>query len=102
MPVTRADLLAILHGITAEGHSRTVAVAVRHLVFGKALLDLCNHFRFWEKLVGTAFDIAFRELDGSLYRLFRCQLSPGHMGLSSIHLGASGHLLPVEWVTVRF
>jgi len=94
MPVTRADLLAILHGITAEGHSRTVAVAVRHLVFGKALLDLCNHFRFWEKLVGTAFDIAFRELDGSLYRLFRCQLSPGHMGLSSIHLGASGHLLP--------
>ena len=94
MPITWADLLAILHGITAEGHSRTVAVAVYHLVFGKALLDLRNHFRFGKKLVCAAFDVAFRELDRSLYRLFLCQLSPGHMGLSSVHLGASGHLLP--------
>jgi hypothetical protein len=66
MPVARADLFAILHGIAAEGHSRTVSIAVDDLVLGKALLDLRNHFRFGEKLVCAAFDVAFRELDRSL------------------------------------
>jgi|GEM_PF-4235366 hypothetical protein len=33
MPVAGTDLLAILHGIAAQGHSRTVAVSVLDLVF---------------------------------------------------------------------
>jgi len=82
MPVARTDLLAILHGIAAQGHSRTVAVAVFHLVFCQAVLNFRNHFWLREKFVRSPLYIALRELDSSLKRLFRCQLSPGHSGLS--------------------
>jgi|TARA_B100000959_G_scaffold278601_1_gene337246 hypothetical protein len=66
MPVAGANLLAILHGIAAQGHSRTVAVAVLDLVFGKPALDLCDHFRFGKELIRTPRHVAFRELDRSL------------------------------------
>jgi len=66
MPVARADLLAILHGIAAQGHSRTVPVTVLDLVFGQPALNLRHHFGLGKELIRTPLYIAFRELDGSL------------------------------------
>ena len=44
VPVTGADLLAILNGIAAQGHSGTVPVAVKPLVVRKPLLDHLDNF----------------------------------------------------------
>ena len=79
--IAGADLLAILHGIASEGHSRTVAIAVRDLVLGEAFLDDANNVRFGEELVRTARDVTFRELNGPLQRLFRCQVFLCHLDL---------------------
>ena len=53
MPLAWAYLLAILHGIAAEGHSGTVPVPVQPLVLGQALLDDPDDVRLWEELVRT-------------------------------------------------
>jgi hypothetical protein len=66
MPVARADLLAILHGIAAQGHSRTVAVAVLDLVFRKTALNLRDYFRLGKELVRSPLYVALGELDRSL------------------------------------
>jgi len=58
MPVAGADLLAILHGIAAQGHSRAVTVAVFDLVLGKPALHFSYHFWFGEKLVRATFRVA--------------------------------------------
>jgi hypothetical protein len=75
MPVAGAYLLAVLNGIAAQGHSRTIAVSVVNLVFGQPLLNHLHHFLFREKLVGAAFHVFFGKVLGSLERLVKGQLT---------------------------
>ena len=66
MAVAGANLLAVLNGIAAQGHSRAVAVAVLYLIFSQALLHHFDHFRLREKFVRAALDVFFREVFGPL------------------------------------
>jgi len=70
VPFAGAYLLAILDGIAAQRHSRTVAVPVVSLVLGEALLYDPYHLRLREELVRSSLNVAFGEFDGPLQRLF--------------------------------
>jgi hypothetical protein len=54
MPLAWTNLLAILNGIAAQGHSRTVAITLDSLKFAQALLDLGDDLWFREELVWAA------------------------------------------------
>jgi hypothetical protein len=69
VPLARTYLLAILDGIVAQRHSRTVAVPVASLVLGEALLYDPYHLRLREELVRSSLNVAFGEFDGPLQRL---------------------------------
>ena len=71
VPVTRADFLAILDGIAAQGHSRAVPIAVKPLVLPQAQLDLLDDLGFREELVWPAGHVLIREVHGTVKHLFR-------------------------------
>tara|TARA_B100000446_G_C10543094_1_gene337583 strand:- start:1998 stop:2231 length:234 start_codon:yes stop_codon:yes gene_type:complete len=75
MPLARADLLAILNGIAAQRHSRTVAIALKAFILSQALLDLFHNLRLRKELVGAALDVPLRKLDSPLKGFFFCQFT---------------------------
>ena len=88
MPVARADLLAILHGIAAKRHSGTIAVPVLALVFSQSFLDQSHHIRFRKELVGPAVHVLLRE---------------PHRALEGVLLSqVLGHRSPWFWRNVPF
>lgn len=74
MPFAGADLLAILHGIAAEGHSRAIEVAVVHQVLGQPSLDLLYDVREGEEAVGPPLHVALRHAPGPLQGLLEADL----------------------------
>jgi hypothetical protein len=70
MPFTGANLLAILNGIAAQRHSRTVSITRYALVLSQPFLHLGHDLRFRKELVRAALNISLRELDRPLERLF--------------------------------
>lgn len=64
--VAGADFLAILNGVAAEGHSRTIAVTVINLVFGQALLNNLDDLRLGKELVRSALNVFFGKGLGAL------------------------------------
>jgi hypothetical protein len=74
MPVAGADFLAILNGVAAQGHSRTVPVTMIDLVLGQPLLYHLHNFRFREKFVRPPLHVLFRKGLGALERLVKGQL----------------------------
>jgi len=70
MPLARANLLAILNEVAAQGHSRAVPIAVLLLVFAQTLLDDLHHFFHWKELVRPFLYISLRETHGTLKRFF--------------------------------
>ena len=97
MPLAWADLLAILHGIAAEGHSGAVSIAVHSLVLAQALLDDSDHVRFGEELVRSLGHVPLRELYGPVERLFAGQLALLHLQLTSV--GAARPILSCLWAS---
>jgi hypothetical protein len=75
MPFAGADLLAILNGIAAQRHSRTVSVAVNSFIFSQALLYLVDDLRFREELIWATLNVPFGKPDSPLVGLFFCQLT---------------------------
>jgi len=74
MSFTGADLLAILHGIAAEGHSRAEQAAVLHQVLGQPPLYLLDDLLLGEEAVGPPLDVALGHAFGSLNGLFEGDL----------------------------
>jgi hypothetical protein len=66
MSLARANLLAVLNGIAAQGHSRAVAVTVLPFVLAQAFLYDLDRLRLWKELVRPFFYILLREPYGSL------------------------------------
>ena len=81
VPITGADLLAILDGIATEGHSGTVPEAMEPLVLAQALLDLGDDFGLRKEIVRAALNILLGEVYSTLEGLFLCQLTPWHGSL---------------------
>ena len=75
VPVTGANLLAILYGIAAQGHSRTIPIPVINLVLGQPLLYQFDNFRLREKFVWPALHVLLGKCLGTLERLVEGQLS---------------------------
>ena len=69
MPFAGADLLAILHGIAAEGHSGAVEAAVVDQVLGEPSLDAVYHVGGGEEAVGPPLDVALGHVPGPLQGL---------------------------------
>ena len=74
MPLAGADLLAILHGIAAEGHSGAKEMAVLHQVLGQSPLYLLDDFRLGEEAVGPPLDVALGHAFGPLQGFFEGDL----------------------------
>jgi len=74
MPLAGADLLAILHGIAAEGHSGAEQVTVFHQVLGQPPLYLLDDLRLREEAVGPPLNVALGHTLGPLQGLFEADL----------------------------
>jgi hypothetical protein len=74
MPFAGADLLAILHGIAAEGHSGAIEVALVHEVLGQPPLDLLYVLPQGEETVGPSLHVALGHALGPLQGLIEGDL----------------------------
>ena len=68
MAVAGANLLTILDGIAAEGHSRAVTITVIDLVLGQSLLHQLHYFLFRKEFVRSALDVLLRKRPSPLER----------------------------------
>mgnify|MGYP001193290895 CR=1 FL=1 len=78
MPLTGANLLAVLNEIARRRHSRTVPVAEVLFVVGETFLDLGHNLWLGEEFVRTAMDVALGEADCSFEGLFRRHIAFSH------------------------